>query len=403
MTRHPSRITQPIVRGRSPLRDFLHTEAAGGILLAIAAAAALIWANSPWSSSYEQLWTTSVSLGSGDQSVHLLLRQWINEGLLTVFFFVVGLEIKRELVRGQLATRRAALLPIAAAAGGMAVPALIYLAIAGSSAPRGWAVVVATDIPLALGVLAIAGSRVHPALRVFLLALAIADDVGALLIIAAVYSTRVGWGWLAAAIAVFATAVLARRVGLQQRFLYVVLGCLLWLMLHEAGLNATLAGVAMGLLAPSKPRAASDVSEVEWLEHLLHPWASYVIVPLFALANAGVTFSTDLVHAAIRSPITWAIVAGRVIGKPLGIVLVTRLVARAGLADPPGDVTTRRMLGVATSAGMGFTVALFISGLAFTDQTQRSNATLGILVAAVVAAASSLGILILGDREPASA
>jgi NhaA family Na+:H+ antiporter len=180
----------------------------------------------------------------------------------------------------------------------------------------------------------------------------------------------------------------------------VVVGCLLWLMLHEAGLNATLAGVAMGLLAPSKPRAASELSEVECLEQLLHPWASFVVVPLFALANAGVTFSTDLMHAAIRSPITWAIVVARVIGKPLGIILVTRLVATAGLADLPGDVSTRRMLGVATSAGMGFTVALFISGLAFTDQTQRSNATLGILVAAVVAAASSLGILILDDREP---
>jgi NhaA family Na+:H+ antiporter len=402
VTRHPSRTTPQTTRSFSPLRDFLHTEAAGGILLAVGAVAALVWANSPWSSTYEKLWTTSTSFGFGDQSLHLVIRQWINEGLLTIFFFVVGLEIKRELVNGQLATRRAALLPVAAAVGGMAAPALIYVAIAGSSAPRGWAIVVATDIPLALGVLAIAGNRVPPPLRVFLLALAIVDDIGALLIIAAVYSTGIGWGWLGGAIAVFATAVLARRIGVQHLWLYLVLGCLLWLMLHEAGLNATLAGVALGLLAPSTARVVEErvtrTSVVEWLEHLLHPWASYVIVPLFALANTGVTFSTDLLHAAIRSPITWAIVAGRVIGKPLGILVVTSLVADTRSAGLPGGASRRQMLGVATTSGMGFTVALFITELAFTDQTQRSNATLGILVAAIVAGGSSLGILMLGRR-----
>ena len=419
MIRQPRHERQPIPRVLSPLRDFLRTEAAGGILLAVGAVAAMIWANSPWSASYERLWTTPVSVNFGSHSLHLLLRELINEGLITIFFFVVGLEIKRELVSGALATKRAALLPIAAAIGGMAAPALLYLAIAGGSSPRGWAIVVATDIPLALGVMAIAGGRVPPALRVFLLALAIVDDIGALLIIAAVYSTGVGWGWLLAALVVFAAAVATRRLGVSQHGVYVVLGCLLWLMLHEAGLNATLAGVAMGLLAPSTPRipaefvdaeeladistvenamqttnmARGSVSVVEWLEHLLHPWASYLIVPLFALANTGVTLSTHLLHAAIRSPITWAIIVGRVIGKPLGIVVVSKLVVRGRLADPPGETTGRQMLGVATSAGMGFTVALFITELALTDPTQRSNATLGILVAAVVAAGASLAIL----------
>jgi Na+:H+ antiporter, NhaA family len=429
VTRQRPRTPQPTVRAFSPLRDFLRTEAAGGILLAVAAIAALIWANSPWSSSYEQLWSTQVSLGFGSHSLDLVLREWINEGLITIFFFVVGLEIKRELVSGQLATKRAALLPIAAAVGGMAAPALIYLAIAGASAPRGWAIVVATDIPLALGVVAIAGSRVPPSLRVFLLALAIVDDIGALLIIAAFYSTGVGWGWLAAAIAVLAAAVIAQRTGVQRQWVYVGLGCLLWLMLHEAGLNATLAGVAMGLLAPSTPRIAPElidveeladvstaesarqttdiargsVSVIEWLEHVLHPWASYVIVPLFALANTGVTFTTELMHAAVRSPITWGIVAGRVIGKPMGILLSANLVARTRLADRPPGATERQTLGVATSAGMGFTVALFITELAFTDQTQRSNATLGILVAAITAAGLSLGILTRLNPEPARA
>jgi NhaA family Na+:H+ antiporter len=402
----------------SPLRDFLRTEAAGGVLLAVAAAIALVWANTPWSASYEQVWTTPMSITIGNHTLQLVLRQWINEGLITIFFFVVGLEIKRELVSGQLAERRAALLPVLAAIGGMAAPALVYLAIARDH-PRGWAIVVATDIPLAIGVLAIAGSRVPPSLRVFLLALAIVDDIGALLIIAALYSRGVGWGWVAVAIGVFVAAIIARRIGVRHHWVFVALGCLLWLMMHEAGVNATLAGVAMGLLAPTSPRIAPEfvdveeladvttveaarlttdiargsVSVVEWLEHLLHPWASYVIIPLFAVANAGLTFSTELVHAAIRSPVTWAIVAARVIGKPLGILIATRSVVGARLADLPTESSSRQRLGVATSAGMGFTVALFIAELAFADHALRANATVGILAAAVIAGGASLAVL----------
>jgi NhaA family Na+:H+ antiporter len=417
--RQPRRARQPSPYVLSPLRDFLRTEAAGGVLLALAAAAAMIWANSPWSASYEQLWSTPITITVGEHTLHLVVREWVNEGLIAIFFFVVGLEIKRELVSGQLATRRGAFLPIAAAFGGMAVPALIYLAIAGGSAPRGWAIVVATDIPLALGVLAIAGSRVPGPMRVFLLALAIVDDIGSLLIIAAVYSSGVSWVWLVVAVAVFAIAAVGRRTGVRYPWVFVVLGCALWLALHEAGVNATLAGVAMGLLAPSIPRIAPEfvdveeladvstvenarltthiargsVSVVEWLEHVLHPWTSYLIIPLFALANTGVALNGGIVHAAVRSPITWAIIVGRVVGKPLGILLATKSVIAAGLADRPGDAGNRQTAGVALSAGMGFTVALFITELAFTDRTQRSNATLGILVAAVVAAAMSLTVL----------
>ncbi len=412
------------MRAFSPLRDFLHTEAAGGVLLAIGAALALVWANSPWSSSYEEVWTTLLSVDLGGHVLQLTLREWINEGLITIFFVVVGLEIKRELVSGQLANRRAALLPVVAAIGGMIAPALIYLAIAGSTEPRGWGIVVATDIPLALGVLAIAGGRVPPSMRVFILALAIVDDIGALLIIAAVYSRGVGWWWIAGAFAVVGAVLIARRIGLYQYWLYVALGCLLWLMLHEAGLSPTLAGVVMGLLAPSTPRIAPElidvdeltdvssvenvrlttdiargsVSVVEWLEHVLHPWASYVIVPLFALANTGLTLTTDLVHAAIRSPITWAIIAARVIGKPVGILLSTNGTAKSGLADLPAGATGRQTLGVAASAGMGFTIALFVAELAFTDETKHANATLGILVAAVLAAGLSLAILMFRNR-----
>jgi Na+:H+ antiporter, NhaA family len=394
VTRQDPRAVQPDRNVLSPLRDFLRTEAAGGILLAIGAIAALSWANSPWSSSYETLWNTSLSIGAGDHTLSLDLRQWVDEGLITLFFLVVGLEIKRELVSGMLAGKRAALLPVAAALGGMAAPALIYLAIAGGTAPRGWAIVVATDIPLALGVLAIAGTRVSPELRVYLLAIAIVDDIGSLLIIAAIYSTGVGWLWVVAATAVFAIAVVVNRSGVQQTWVYVALGCVLWLTLHEAGISATLAGVSMGLLAPTTPRAErGSASVVEWLEHALHPWTSYLIIPLFALANTGVTLSNHLLHSAIRSPITWGIIIARVIGKPLGIMLVTKTVSGAGLADRPGNAGDRQTLGVAASAGMGFTVALFVTELALPDQTQRSNATLAIVVAAVVAAGTSLAIL----------
>jgi Na+:H+ antiporter, NhaA family len=384
------------VETASPLRDFLRTETAGGTLLVLAAVVAMAWSNSPWSRSYERFWTTTFSLGVNGHTVDLVVRQCVNEGLITIFFFVVGLEIKRELVDGRLASRRAAFLPIAAAVGGMVLPAVIYLSIAGRTAPRGWAIVVATDIALAVGVVSIAGKRVPPALRVFLLALAIVDDICALLIIAVAYSTGVGWGWLAGATAVLVASLITRRAGFGRLWPYIVLGCLLWLMLRRAGLNPTLSGVALGLVVPASAGSragAGSSSVVVRLEHVLHPWASYAIVPLFALANTGITLSHNLVHTAMRSPITWAIVAGRVIGKPIGIVLATKSMIGARLADHPSDSTDRQLLGVATSAGMGFTVALFITGLAFTNHVQRSNATLGILIAAVLAASLSLTIL----------
>jgi Na+:H+ antiporter, NhaA family len=396
VTRHlPRRGRAPIYTG-SPLREFLRTETAGGTVLVLAAVVAMAWSNSPWSTSYERFWTRTVSPGINGHSVDLVLRQCVNEGLITIFFFVVGLEIKRELVDGRLASRRAAFLPIAAAVGGMVLPALIYLSIAGRTAPRGWAVVVATDIALAVGVVSIAGNRVPPGLRVFLLALAVVDDIGALLIIAVAYSTGVGWGWLAGAIAVLGASLITRRAGFGRLWPYVALGCLLWLMLRRAGLNPTLSGVALGLVVPASAGSragAGSSSVVVRLEHVLHPWTSYAIVPLFALANSGITLSHNLVHMAIRSPITWAIVAGRVIGKPIGIVLATKSMIGARLADQPSDSTDRQLLGVACSAGTGFTVALFITGLAFTNHVQRSNATLGILIAAVLAATLSLAVL----------
>ncbi|MBK5331312.1 MAG: Na+/H+ antiporter NhaA [Ilumatobacteraceae bacterium] len=424
MDRATRRPRSPVVRMLSPLRDFLATEASGAILLAGGAVVALVWANSPWSQSYDDLWSTRAGISVGGHSLVLDLRHWINDGLMTVFFLVVGLEIKRELTDGHLSSRRAALLPGVAALGGMLVPALVYLAIAGTSAPRGWAIPMATDIALAVGVLAVAGSRIPASLRAFLLGLAIVDDIGAIVIIAAVYSTGVMFGWLTAAAIGIVLTIAVDRLGVYSTWIYVLIGGFVWFSLHEAGIHPTIAGVAMGLLAPSTPRlhrdlidsdeltnlsdvgaahATSDlargsVSVVEWLQHVLHPWTSYVVVPVFALANSGISISSDGLADAVSSPITWGVFFGLLVGKPLGVVFATRLTVHGGFAEYPEGAEPRQIIGVGAAAGIGFTVALFITELAFTDPVDQSNAKLAILVASVLAAAGSTAILTLRPR-----
>jgi NhaA family Na+:H+ antiporter len=407
------------VRLLSPLRDFLHTETSGGLLVAAGAVAALIWANSPWSDSYDRLWASRAVVTLAGHTLDLDLRHWLNDGLMSIFFLVVGLEIKRELTHGHLATPRAATLPLAAAVGGMLMPALIYLAIAGTTAPRGWAIPMATDIALAIGVLAIVGRNLPTSLRVFLLGLAIVDDIGAIIVIAAVYSSGIGWAWLLAAAAALLAVALIRHVGIYASPVFVSLGLFVWFCMHEGGIHPTLAGVAMGLLAPSTPRlspelvdvdeladvsspiavqmttqlARGSVSVVEWLQHVLHPWTSYLVVPVFALANTGIEISVDGLRDAATSAITWGIIGGLVVGKPLGITIATRIAVRAQIADRPGGGTPRQMLGVGAAAGIGFTVALFITELAFDDPIEQQHAKLAILVASIAAALLSAGLL----------
>jgi NhaA family Na+:H+ antiporter len=420
MKHEPDDARGTTVRLLSPFLDFLKTEALGAILLAGSAILALIWANSPWSGSYESLWSTRFAITVAGQSLDLDLRHWVNDGLMTIFFFVVGLEIKREITSGHLANRRAALLPVVAAIGGMAVPALIYLLVAGQTAPRGWAIPMATDIALAIGVMSVAKGRTPASLRAFLLGLAIVDDIGAIVIIAVVYSSGVAFGWLTAAGVGIGMALLIRRTGVQSVLVYVVVGIAVWYALFEGGIHPTIAGVIMGVMAPTTARSESNfidieevddfsrsddgstddakgkgsVSVVEWLEHVLHPWSSYFIVPVFALANSGIHVSIDGLRDAAGSAVTWGVFLGLLMGKPLGIILATKIAVRTGVADSPVGATGTHMLGAGTAAGIGFTVALFITELALDNPVDQTNAKLAILLASVVAVIAALAILL---------
>jgi NhaA family Na+:H+ antiporter len=378
-------------RSFGSIRGFFRTESAGAILLAVGALVALVWVNSPWSATYDDLWSRGFALEFPGVELDLDLRHWLNDGVMTLFFFVVGLEIKRELTTGHLSTRRAATLPGIAALGGMALPAVLYLAIAGTSEPRGWAIPVATDIALAVGALSVAGSRVPTSLRAFLLALAIVDDIGAIVIIAIVYSSGVTVAWLFAAGAAVLVTIGLQRLGANSPLFYVIVGVWMWFALYEAGVHPTIAGVAMGLLTPIVPYRNTTL--IDWLLGALHGWTSFLVVPLFAFANSGVDVSLGGLQRAATSPIAWGIAVGLVIGKPLGIMLATKIAVRLRVVDSPVGVTSRDLVGAGSAAGIGFTVAIFITELALVNPTDQSDAKLAILAASVVSAATSIALL----------
>jgi Na+:H+ antiporter, NhaA family len=386
------------VRVLRPLSDFLHTEAAGGVALLTATVIALMWANSAWQASYIDLWHHQLTIGVGTHDISLDLQEWINDGLMAIFFFVVGLEIKRELVVGELRQPRRAALPAIAAVGGMVVPALIYAAFnAGGEGSNGWAIPMATDIAMAIGVLSLLGAAVDPALKLFLLALAIVDDIGAIVVIAVFYSH--GFDALAAtiAVAIVAGVVACRALGVRAVAVYVVLGIALWVAVYESGIHATIAGVVLGLLAPTSPRRPEDPegpSTIEWLEHLLHPWSSFVIVPLFALANAGVVISSHALADAWSSSITHGVVAGLVIGKLVGVSTFTWLAVRLGVGELPAATPWRSVIGIGALAGIGFTVSLFVTSLAFDDPVLQDEAKIAILLASTLAALLGSAILL---------
>lgn len=377
--------------------EFVAVEALSGIVVIAGAVAALVWFNvAP--GSYEELWTQVLTIGSGEFAISLDLRHWLNDGLMAIFFFVVGLEIKRELVRGELRDRRTAAVPVFAAIGGMVVPAAIYLALnLGTDAADGWGVPIATDIALAIGVLAVMGSFIPSPLRLFLLTLAIVDDIGAIVVIALFYSEGVDGLWLAAAGAMVLVLVALQRLHIAHPLLYVLPAIVLWVCTYQSGVHATIAGVILGLLTPANPFGGRAV--LEQLESRLHPFTSFLIVPLFALANAGVTLSREAFTDAASSRVAWGIALGLVLGKLLGVVGATAAVCRFGRGQLPSGVSFQHIVGAGALAGIGFTVSLFIADLTFLGP-RAEYAKIAILVASVTAAALGAAILLLARRLP---
>ncbi len=425
-----------LARVGKPLREFLRVESAGSVLLLIAAAVALIWANSPVADSYGSFWHTAITVDLGFVEVSESLQHWVNDALMVIFFFVVGLEIKYELVKGDLRDPRAAALPVFAALGGMAVPAALYVLVVGPGAEgsHGWGIPMATDIAFAVGVLGLLGRRIPSAARLFLLTLAIADDIGAIIVIAVFYTADLKLWWLVGALAVLAVMVMLRVRRVWTTAIYVALGVALWFLLLQSGVHATLAGVAVGLITPTVPLLREDVardyvrrtlddneldaselrrlhflmnhavSPVERLQSALHSVSSYVVLPIFALANAGVSLSGA--GEVLTSGVALGVMAGLVLGKPVGVALFTWVAVRFGLGRLPDHTSWPMVLGLGSVAGIGFTVSLFVTELSFPGHEEFAVAAkIGVLLASLVSAVVGVALLMLATRgrEPIEA
>lgn len=417
-----------LARAVRPFVRFSHIEAAGGIVLVAATVVALVWANSPWQAGYESLWATNVRFEFGSYVFNEDLGHVVNDLLMAVFFFVVGMEIKRELVVGELRDRRVVALPAMAALGGMIVPAAIFVAFnASGDGAQGWGIPMATDIAFALGVVALLGSRVPPAVKVLLLTLAIVDDIGAIVVIAVFYTDRVEFEFVLAAAVITTVVVLMHRARVVYPPVIAIAGFALWLAVYESGIHATIAGVVMGLLTPARPiqsdleaeelvdvlendddiradeiRATatlirSSVSACDRLIDGLHPWTSYLIVPIFALANAGIVLSTE--SFASPSAVLAGVALALVIGKFIGVTLFSWIAVRLGFGRLPEGARWGHVMGVGAVAGIGFTVSLFITGLAFDDVALQGDAKIGILAASIIAALAGAAILAAAARS----
>ena len=391
-----------------PLRDFLHRESASGILILLASLFGLIVANSPLSENYFAILEWDFNISIGVSLLNLSILKTINYVLMTLFFFVVGLEIKRELTSGHLSSFKNAVTPFIAAIGGMALPAGIYLIIAGDVDANGWGVPVATDIALAVGLLALVGTSAVASLRSFLLALAVIDDIGAILIIALVYSVGVNTTWSIAAAICIAVIYLLRKLGINSTTVYVLFGVVLWYCMYKSGVHPTLAGVILGLMTPNIPKVNSklqdgddnQVSVIEWLEERIHPWSTFIIVPIFAFANIGVVITSESINDAINSPIAWGIFAGLVIGKPVGVLSSVFVAQKIKLGQYPLGTKSLDIFATGSAAGIGFTVAIFIANLAFSDPITQDLAIFAVIVASLVSAVSSVLLFkLLGNKK----
>ncbi len=359
---------------RSSLREFMRQESSSGLLLITGAALGLLLANLPTRDLYNDVLEASFTIDSGFFYLSLTTAKVINYLLMSLFFLVVGMEIKRELISGHLSTKKSAIAPFIAAVGGMAIPAVLYLAIAGEGAGHGWAIPVATDIALAVGVIALLGDRISFAMKTFLLALAVIDDIGAIAIIAFFYTDDLSLSWLGGGAAVYLALLLSFRTGRSSKYITVLCTITLWYCFYRAGIHPTLAGVLIGLALPQS----------EELEARLHPWSSFLVVPIFALANTGVEISSTSLKAAVGSSIALAIFTALVVGKPLGIVAFTSLFSRLKVAEIPSRNGKLDLLATGSAAGIGFTVSIFIAKLAFKEESLQDIAIVAVIAASIV-------------------
>jgi NhaA family Na+:H+ antiporter len=452
MTKKPRTRTAAIVnRIISPIDSFMKLETSSGIVLVICIVVAMVWANSPWSAAYEHLFHTPIHLKIGNFELKNSFLHWINDGLMVIFFFVIGLEIKRELVVGELSTPRKAALPIFAAAGGMIVPALIYIAFnLGGPGESGWGIPMATDIAFAVGILVLLGKRVPFPLKVFLLALAIVDDLGAVLVIAFFYTEKLYPGSLGMAIALMGLMVLMAKAGVRQVWAYVCIGVFVWLGFLKSGVHSTIAGVALGFITPltawfPKPDLKANLNdimtkfnlaidrdiandetgaqvdstdfetnevleEIEFLAkegeaplnrliHALHPWVSFLIMPLFALGNAGVHVDISSLTAFVSNPVGIGVALGLFVGKPIGIILFSFAAAKLNLGSLPNRVTWPQLFAVGMLGGIGFTMALFVSSLAIRQPDLSTFSKMGILCGSLFSAVIGSAILYYFTKE----
>jgi len=422
----------------APFQRFFAIEAASTILLLAATAVALAWANSPWRSSYQWLWSLPLGVRLGGGELALSLEHWVNDGLMVLFFFLVGMEIKQELVHGELSSRDRAMLPVFGALGGMLAPAAIFAALHhGGPAASGWGVPMATDIAFAVAALAVLGTRVPPGLKVFLLALAIVDDLGSIAVIAMFYAEKISFGAVAAAAAGLAGVYALNRAGVRGYAVYVAAGFAVWLATLASGIHATVAGVCLGFLTPAVAPAPGEgivqrgrklaeellerlelddpvepkrviagftrlrresMSPLEALTAALHPWVAFAVMPIFALANAGVPLQPGALRDPLASRVTLAVAAGLLVGKPLGIAACAWISVRLGLARLPAGVTWRAVVGAGALGGIGFTMAIFVTTLAFKEPALIAASKVGVLVASVLSAGA--GLLVLSRALP---
>lgn len=420
---------EPIEILLKPINEFLHQEASGGILLIICTVVALFWANSPWSETYHHFWHTHLTVNLGNfLSLDYSIHHWINDGLMAIFFFTVGLEIKRELLVGELSSMQKASLPIAGALGGMIVPAIIYVLFnSGGQGENGWGIPMATDIAFVVGIMALLGNRIPLTLKIFVLALAIADDIGAVLVIAVFYTADISTTALILAAIVLFILFIMNRLGAKSLILYSILGLILWFAFLKSGIHATIAGVLLAFTIPASSRYDTkkfsdrvkelinnfdakgdhwknvlnnsdrqhDVMAIESscekvltplqrFEHDLHPWVSFFIIPIFALANAGVTLAGIDVLESLLSPVSLGIILGLFVGKQIGIFLFSFAAVKLKLASLPEGVNLKNLFGAGILAGIGFTMSLFIAGLAFSDPELLDLAKIGILTGSLL-------------------